>query len=110
MTEQLGAPLECEKLAQKLKILYRFVKPYRLPLIFAILSLTLAAVMTLSLGWGLRYLIDVGFQDQNAGALDSALLFMGLAVVLLAIASFGRSYFVGWVVGTHDNKFTPTSL
>jgi ATP-binding cassette subfamily B protein len=100
MTEQpvfSPPPIANEKITQKLKALYRLVKPYRQPLIFAVLSLTLAAAMTLSLGLGLRYLIDVGFQDENSDALDSALLFMGLAVVLLAIASFGRSYFVGWV-------------
>src|SRR5690606_34849549 len=71
--------------------------PYRRPLVFAILSLILAAGMVLSLGWGLRHLIDHGFGQEDAASLDSTLIWMGFAVVLLAIASFGRSYYIGWV-------------
>jgi len=80
-----------------LKILYKVVAPYRRQLVFVFLSLFLAAGMVLSLGWGLRYLIDAGFAEKNSTALDTILLLMGLSVILLAIASFGRSYFVGWV-------------
>ncbi len=85
------------KTTQKLKVLLTFAAPYRRPLTFAVLSLVLAASMVLSLGWGLRYLIDQGFSQENSGTLDLILLLMGGAVVLLAIASFGRSYFIGWV-------------
>ena len=86
-----------EKTLHKLKVLLSLAVPYRLPLIFAILSLILAAGMVLSLGWGLRHLIDHGFGEENAAALDSTLLLMGFAVIMLAIASFGRSYYIGWV-------------
>jgi ATP-binding cassette subfamily B protein len=81
----------------KLKALLGFTAPYRRPMIFAVLSLVIAAGMVLSLGWGLRHLIDRGFGQEDSVALDSVLLFMGGAVVLLAIASFGRSYFIGWI-------------
>jgi ATP-binding cassette subfamily B protein len=86
-----------EKIPHKLKVLLSLAMPYRRPLIFAILSLILAAGMVLSLGWGLRHLIDYGFGQEDAASLDSTLLLMGCAVVLLAIASFDRSYYIGWV-------------
>ena len=46
---------------EKLKALLGFTAPYRRPLIFAIFSLIIAAGMVLSLGGGLRHLIDRGF-------------------------------------------------
>jgi len=85
------------KAIHKLKILFSFAIPYRRSLTYAVLSLTLAALMVLSLGWALRHLIDHGFAQENARALDAILLMMGGAVILLAVASFGRSYFIGWV-------------
>lgn len=85
------------KSLQKLKGLFSLIRPYRFPLTLAILSLILAAVMVLGLGWGLHDLIDHGFGQENSTALHSSLLMMGLATVLLAVASFGRSYFMGWI-------------
>jgi ATP-binding cassette subfamily B protein len=86
-----------EKNLQKLKILLTFGAAYRRPLIFAIFSLIVAAGMVLSLGWALRRLIDNGFGQSDSMALDSILLFMGTAVIFLALASFGRSYYMGWI-------------
>ncbi len=94
---QIAPQASYEKTIHKLKILLKLATPYRRPLTFAILSLILAAGMVLSLGWGLRHLIDHGFGQEDAASLDSTLLLMGFAVVLLAIASFGRSYYIGWV-------------
>lgn len=97
MTQLTSPEAVREKNIQKLKDLFAFTKPYRGPMILAILSLTLAASMVLSLGWGVRTLIDYGFSQGDANALDFTLLMMGLAVILLSIASFGRSYYIGWV-------------
>lgn len=85
------------KTVDKVNILLSFMMPYRQPMILAILSLTLAAIMVLSLGWGIRYLIDHGFGQENTNTLDRILLMMGGSVILLAVASFGRSYYIGWV-------------
>ncbi|MBX9805549.1 MAG: ATP-binding cassette domain-containing protein [Alphaproteobacteria bacterium] len=82
---------------QNIKDILELVRPYRRPMVLATLSLTLAAGMVLSLGWALRSLIDYGFAQEDSAALDSILLLMGLAVAFLAIASFGRSYYIGWV-------------
>lgn len=99
MTEpsKVSSEATYEKTLQKLKVILDFAAPYRWPMVFAGLSLTLAAGMVLSLGWSLRHLIDYGFGQEDSGALDSILLMMGMAVILLAVASFGRSYYLGWV-------------
>lgn len=81
----------------KLKLLFHLTVPYRRQLILATLSLSLAAGMVLSLGWCIQHLIDHGFGQSNAVAMDAILLMMGGAVILLAVASFGRSYFISWV-------------
>jgi ATP-binding cassette, subfamily B, bacterial len=85
------------KMSEKLNILLSFAMPYRQPLVLAILSLTLAAIMVLSLGWGLRHLVDHGFEQANTSTLDAILMLMCGSVILLAVASFGRSYYIGWV-------------
>ena len=91
------------KLIQKLKIILDFATPYRLPLTGAVISLFIAAAMVLGLGSGLRHLIDYGFAQKDPAILDYSLLLMGAAVILLGLASFGRSYCIGWVGGTrHD--------
>ena len=82
---------------EKLKLLFHLTVPYRYQLTLAILSLSLAAVMVLSLGWCIQHLMDHGFTQNSAVAMDTILLMMGGAVILLAIASFGRSYFISWV-------------
>ncbi|MGV8949205.1 MAG: ABC transporter transmembrane domain-containing protein [Candidatus Paracaedibacter sp.] len=86
-----------EKTPHKLKVLLSLAMPYQRPLILAIFSLIVAAGMVLSLGWGLRHLIDYGFSQENVTNLDATLLLMGLAVVMLSVASFGRSYYIGWI-------------
>lgn len=91
------SPVSWEKKLEKLKILFTFAAPYRRPMILALLSLILAAGMVLSLGWGLGRLIDHGFGREDPVAMGSTLILMGSAVILLAMASFGRSYFIGWV-------------
>jgi ATP-binding cassette subfamily B protein len=96
-TPQIFPQVTYEKTLHKLKILLKYAAPYRAAITLAVLSLILAAVMVLSLGWSLRYLIDHGFGQKNIFALDSILLMMGGAVILLAVASFGRSYYIGWV-------------
>ncbi len=58
-------------------------------------ALLLAAGLTLTLGQGLRLLIDEGF--GGAGNLDSAALFMGAVVACLAAATSARYYLVSWL-------------
>lgn len=82
---------------QSLRPALRYLKPYRLQIMCALFALVFTATVMLSLGQGLKMLIDQGLATQNSTQLDqSILLFMGL-IVLLALGSFSRYFLVSWV-------------
>ncbi|NKC30316.1 ATP-binding cassette domain-containing protein [Roseomonas sp. BU-1] len=72
------------------------LRPYLPRALGAGFALLAASGLTLALGQGLRHLIDDGF-EQGAAALDSAALFMGGVVGLLALATAARYYLVSWL-------------
>jgi ATP-binding cassette subfamily B protein len=76
--------------------LYRFLAPYRTQVIISLLALLVTAAVTLSIGQGLRILIDKGFAGDGSELNNTIILFMGL-VVILAIGTFIRFYHVSWV-------------
>ncbi|WP_052046066.1 ABC transporter transmembrane domain-containing protein [Candidatus Paracaedibacter symbiosus] len=80
-----------------LKQLAPFLKPYRLQFWLASLFLVLATASLLGLGCCLRQLIDSGFATENMQALTSTVILMLGCVVLMAFASFGRTYYVSWL-------------
>jgi ATP-binding cassette subfamily B protein len=61
------------------------------------LALVVAAGTVLSLGQGLRFLIDRGLTSGNAHLLNTALLVLLGATVLLAVASYARFSLVSWI-------------
>jgi ATP-binding cassette subfamily B protein len=63
----------------------------------ASVALTIAAGAVLVFGAGLRWLIDQGFVAGAAHRLDQALVGMLAVVVVMAVATFGRAYFVSWL-------------
>ena len=73
-----------------------FLKPYRWRIAGATIALIFTAGVTLSIGQGLRILVNEGFQG-NAEALNEALELFGLIVVLLALGTFARFYLVTWI-------------
>jgi ATP-binding cassette subfamily B protein len=77
--------------------LWRFGRPYRVQILGTIGALTLAAATVLGLGFGLRKLVDQGFASGNAALLDQAVLVLFGVIVLLAVASYARSYLVSWI-------------
>jgi ATP-binding cassette subfamily B protein len=74
-----------------------FLWPYRARMALAFVALTLAAGAVLGLGSALRWLIDAGFASGNAGLLDAALWGLIGFVLLLAAATYARSYLVTWL-------------
>lgn len=75
----------------------KFLAPYRRQVAFASIALVVTAAATLSLGQGIRLVIDSGFASGEADVLvDSLTLFAGF-VVLLTVGTFVRFYFVSWV-------------
>ncbi|MBB2496132.1 ABC transporter transmembrane domain-containing protein [Aquipseudomonas ullengensis] len=80
-----------------LRMAGRFVAPYRWRVIGALLALMFTAAITLSMGQGIRLLVDQGLATQSQQALNhSILLFFGL-VVALAVGTFTRFYLVSWI-------------
>ncbi|MEX2201635.1 MAG: ABC transporter transmembrane domain-containing protein [Dongiaceae bacterium] len=81
----------------QLRLLFRFIRPYRLQLAGALLALTVAAVTVLALGQGLRDLVDHGFAAGDARELDRAVIVLFGVTVLLAVSTFARYYLVTWI-------------
>lgn len=80
-----------------LRLAWQFIRPYRRQAALALLALVLTAMVTLSMGQGIRLLVDHGFMTQSTHQLNQTLgLFMGL-VLALAAGTFCRFYLVSWI-------------
>ncbi len=79
-----------------LRLLLPFFRPYRTRAILAILCLLAAAGLVLSLGQGVRGLIDMGFGGGMV-ALNRAAISMLAVIIALAAATCGRFYLVSWL-------------
>ncbi len=95
-TEAPGALPPMRRLAP-LRHLWRFARPYGPAIAGALAALVVAAATVLSLGVGLRKLVDEGFSGGNAALLDQALVVLFGAVLLLAAASYARFFLVSWI-------------
>lgn len=74
-----------------------FVAPYKRQVLYGLSALLLTAAITLSIGQGIRLLIDQGFATQSKDLLGQyVLVFLGL-VCALAIGTFTRYYWVTWL-------------
>lgn len=77
--------------------LFSWLSPYKFHLSLAILSVLLASIALLVMGQGFRFLIDDGFITDDFSILNQTVGFLIVCGVTLAIASYGRSYFVSWI-------------
>ncbi|MEZ5905901.1 MAG: ABC transporter transmembrane domain-containing protein [Geminicoccaceae bacterium] len=82
---------------RQLRRLAAYLAPYRWRVAGALVALVVAAAAVLSLGIGLRYLIDSGFGAGRPQALDHALRASLIVILALAIATYLRSYLVTWL-------------
>lgn len=85
---------------QNLKYLRRtagFLKPYGGHVAAAITALVVTGLSVLALGQGLKGLIDAGFANGDASALDRALYLLLALSVIMAVGTFTRFYFVSWL-------------
>lgn len=86
-----------ESLITSLASLLVFVAPYKKQAFVAAVALVFTAGVSLSIGQGVRLLVDDGFATGSPDMLNHAVLvFMGM-IVLLALGSFARSYIVAWL-------------
>lgn len=74
-----------------------FIRPYKQQLLFAVLALVFTATVMLSVGQGVRQLIDGGFAQQSLDELRKAVIFVFSITGLLAIGTYARFYLVSWL-------------
>jgi ATP-binding cassette subfamily B protein len=74
-----------------------YLRPYRRQVVYAALALVVAAAAVLAVGQGLKGVIDRGFGTGNAAELDHTLALMLVVVLVMAVATYTRFYFVSWI-------------
>jgi ATP-binding cassette subfamily B protein len=77
--------------------LWQFVRPYRARLVVAIIALIATATLSLSLGQGLKLMIDEGFSSQSTAGLADALSVVGVIIFAMSIGAYYRFYMVSWL-------------
>jgi len=80
-----------------IRLALRLIAPYRKQAFGALLALVVTAAITLSMGQGIRLMVDQGFMTRSPALLNETIgLFLGL-VVALAVGTFARFYLVSWI-------------
>ena len=80
-----------------IRLASRFLVPYRWQALGALLALIVTAGITLSLGQGIRLLVDQGFMTQSPHLLNQTIGLFMLLVLGLALGTFARFYLVSWI-------------
>ncbi|MDX1297813.1 MAG: ABC transporter transmembrane domain-containing protein [Pseudomonas sp.] len=80
-----------------LRMAWRFIAPYRGRVLGALLALMFTAAITLSMGQGIKLLVDQGLSTQSLAALQQSIGLFFVLVLALAIGTFTRFYLVSWI-------------
>ncbi|WP_162279040.1 ABC transporter transmembrane domain-containing protein [Pseudomonas reinekei] len=80
-----------------IRLASRFIAPYRWHALGALLALIVTAGITLSMGQGIRMLVDQGFMTQSPHLLNQSIGVFMLLVLGLALGTFARFYLVSWI-------------
>ncbi|MCO8160606.1 ABC transporter transmembrane domain-containing protein [Pseudomonas sp. 21LCFQ010] len=83
--------------AQSLSLVWRFISPYRWRVGAALLALLVTAGITLSMGQGIRLLVDQGFMTRSTELLNQSIGLFLLLTLGLAVGTFVRFYLVSWI-------------
>ena len=92
-----AASAEAQGKLSILMVLVQFLTPYRTQILIFLFALICTAAVTLSIGQGLRLVIDQGFAQQSQEHLNAAILFIVGASVLMAIGTYIRFYLISWL-------------
>ena len=74
-----------------------YVRPYKKAVAMALLALFSTAVVSLSIGQGVKMVIDQGFIARSKDALASSIGVLAIMIALMAVGSFVRFYFMSWI-------------
>ena len=77
---------------QSIKKAAQFIAPYQRQVVYSLLALLFTATITLSIGQGIRLLIDQGFATQSKDLLSQYVVIFLLLVIALAAGTFTRYY------------------
>ncbi|MFT0632365.1 ABC transporter transmembrane domain-containing protein [Pseudomonas sihuiensis] len=80
-----------------IRLAWRFIAPYRGRVLGALLALMFTAAITLSMGQGIKLLVDQGLATQSPAALRQSLLLFFVLVLALAFGTYTRFYLVSWI-------------
>ena len=80
-----------------LKRMLGFLRPYLRQLIAAAIALIATASVTLSVGQGLRLLIDEALAVRTTDVLMVSIAVFAALVLVLAAGTYARFYFISWV-------------
>ncbi|MBC3420162.1 ABC transporter transmembrane domain-containing protein [Pseudomonas sp. RW3S2] len=80
-----------------LGLAWQFARPYRRQAMLALLALIVTAAITLSMGQGIRLLVDQGFMTGSAHQLNQTIALFMVLVLALAVGTFSRFYLVSWI-------------
>lgn len=80
-----------------IRLASRFIAPYRWQALGASLALVVTAGITLSMGQGIRLLVDQGFMTGSPDLLNQSIGLFLLLVLGLAVGTFVRFYLVSWI-------------
>ena len=79
---------------EALRISWAFIAPYRGRVVGALLALMFTAAITLSMGQGIKLLVDQGLATQSPEALRHSILLFFVLVLALAVGTYTRFYLV----------------
>lgn len=82
---------------QALRLAASFIAPYRWQALGALLALVITAGITLSIGQGIKLMVDQGFMTRSPQLLERSIGFFMLLTVGLAVGTFARFYLVSWI-------------
>ncbi len=80
-----------------LRLVWRSVVRYPRQLVFALLALMTTSMATIAIPYGFKRVIDRGFGPGASGTVASSFHYLLMIVVVLAIATAIRFYFVSWL-------------
>jgi ATP-binding cassette subfamily B protein len=80
-----------------IRLALRMIKPYRKQALGALVALVVTAGITLSMGQGIRLMVDQGFMTRSPELLNESIGLFMLLIVALAIGTFSRFYLVSWI-------------
>ncbi|WP_185058279.1 ABC transporter transmembrane domain-containing protein [Pseudomonas frederiksbergensis] len=90
-------PMLSSRHRRAIRLTSHFLAPYRWQAFGALLALIVTAGITLSMGQGIRLLVDQGLMTQSPHLLNQSIGLFMVLVIALAVGTFARFYLVSWI-------------